>query len=168
MLYLQAIGSSMGLSIFFVFIFVSIEKHVSSSFMVTNYSSQTASLRQASFDDLFVDLYLYHGIHEVPKRRWQRQWDSRVGQQHPTLLKPDNQWNGKWLITVTNLLSQGLLLQMFFSNFFQLVLSLSRLIDGLNTLDDSKLKYRSFQKKCFNTQMLCELIQPIRVVLPVE
>lgn len=42
-------------------------------------------------------------------------------------------------------------MQMWFGSIFQLILSLSRLIDGLDLLNDSKQKYQSYQKKCFST-----------------
>lgn len=61
----------------------------------------------------------------------------------------------------------GILLQMFFSNLFQFILALSKLID-VNPREDTKLKYKRFQKKAFNAQLLCELISPMRVLNAVE
>ena len=50
-----------------------------------------------------------------------------------------------------------MLLILFFSNLFHLILSISRLID-VNPLEDMKQKYKTMQSKSFKSQFLCEAI----------
>ncbi|TNV79618.1 hypothetical protein FGO68_gene14645 [Halteria grandinella] len=136
--YMQALGSSMQLAGFFMLVFVFIEKH-------------QVFAKQVSMTSLLLAIY------------------TSVYMRFPKEGDRDNDLaalvNGLPFLQNLTIHEKATLLVTTFANLFQFIMSLSRLIDG-NPTEDVKMKYKKFQKKSFNSQLLCELMSPMRVVAP--
>lgn len=136
---MQAIGSSMSLAGFFIMVFLFIEKH-------------QVFAKQVSMTSLLLAIYISVYM------RFPRENDH--DNELATLL------NSLPFLTYLTIHEKASLLVVTFGNLFQFIMSLSRLIDG-NPAEDVKMKYKKFQKRSFNSQLLCELMCPMRVALSV-
>lgn len=136
--YMQAVGASMQLAGFFLLVLIFIEKHQVFAKQVSMTSLLIA---------IYVSVYMRFPRENDKDNELAALLDSLPFLQNLTIHEKAN------LLVAT------------FGNLFQFIMSLSRLIDG-NPEEDVKLKYKKFQKKSFNTQLLCELMHPMRVSVP--